>query len=160
MHGVLISKTTFLKCLQKEEYNTIYAKIKQLERDHKATGNKFTYDNLLREHKNLNLLESEKIKNNLIFFTKRYWHNSPRTLKLLAWRVNQRKMENVVHAIKTPAANLMGRTSEILTEFERYYSSLYHSTSPTQKDQDSFFENTSLFQRLTDHHREFLDGAI
>lgn len=69
-------------------------------------------------------------------------------------------MVNAVHAIKTPAGALVGKTSEILKEFKRYYSSLYQSTSPTQQDQDSFFENASLFQQLTEHHREFLDEAI
>lgn len=84
----------------------------------------------MRERRKLELLETEKVKKNLIFLKQRYWHNSPKSLKLLAWRVKQRKSENVVHTIKTAAGTLVGMTPEILKEFEQYYASLYGSTLP------------------------------
>lgn len=92
------------------------------------------------------MLETEKIKKNLVFLKQQYWHNSPKTLRLLVWRVKQQKSENAMHTIKTPSGNLVGRTLDILKEFERYYMELHQSTCPNKEDQDNFFESKALFQ--------------
>lgn len=160
LRGVLISKATYLKRLREDERRQLYSKIQQLEWEHKEKGGKRVYANLLKERRKLEMLETETFKKNLVFLKQRYWHNLPKSLKLLAWRVKQRKLENVVHTIKTPSGTLVGTTPEILEEFERYYASLYSSTLPDTQNQTSFFNNNALISHLTEGHSAFLDAPI
>lgn len=160
LRGVLISKATFLKRQWEDKRCQLYSTIKQLEKEHKAKGGTAIYARLLRECRKLELLETEKIKKNLVFLKQQYWHNLPKSLKLLAWTVKQRKVENVVHTLRTLSGALVGTAPEILEEFERYYASLYSSTLPDTRDQEKYFGNKTLIQQLTADHSELLDVPI
>lgn len=64
LSGVLISKATFLKQLREDEYNTLHAKTRRLEKDHKETGDNSIYASLMQGCKKLEMLEIEKVKKN------------------------------------------------------------------------------------------------
>lgn len=108
----------------------------------------------------MDLLETERIKTDLLFLKQQHWHHSPKALRLLAWKAKQKKAENTVHFIRTKHGDLSGSSAEILQSFEGYHQSLYTLGRPELKDIDNFFLNSALFKQLSDRHKSILDGKI
>lgn len=160
LQGKLISTTSFLKKLQRERLQTLLASIEALEEQHKSTGSTEVYQKLTQQCKTLEILETDQIKKNLIYLKQKYWHKSPKAIKLLTWRVRKRKAESMINFISTPQKGLQGKTDDILDCFKEYYSNLYTSRGPTITDIDSIFPNTSLFKTFSEQHKAMLHEAI
>lgn len=87
LRGTLISTTTFIKRLRNEEIAKLLSSIAVLEERHKRTGNKTVYTQLQQHCKALEVLETDKIKKNLLYLKQKHWTKSPKALKMLTWRV-------------------------------------------------------------------------
>lgn len=149
-----------MKWIRSEKVTTLQASIKSLEEQHKLTGDTSIYKRLLKERRCLDLLETDRIKTDLLFLKQKQWHQSPKAIKLLTWKVRHKKAENNIHFIKTRRGDLSGSSAEILQSFEKYYQSLYTLGHPELKEIDNFFLDKTLFKQLSEQHKSMPDCRI
>lgn len=100
MRGKLIAITAHLRKEKKEQKKLLRKNIQKLEAAHTFKGSKKTYQALLRERKVLETLETTEIQRKLLQVKQQSWHKTPRSLKLLAWRIQKRKETRQMHMLK------------------------------------------------------------
>lgn len=160
MRGSLIAKASQLKKTRQHKIHSMVQNIKRLETIHKETGNAGIYQQLLNEREALRSIETAHIQKNLLYLKQHAWHNSPRALKLLAWRVRKQKAQRTILSIQSKQGHSLHKMKDIMQEFETFYSSLYKSHKPADTDIQSFLKNHSAMRQLTAQHKTMLDDDI
>lgn len=109
------------------------------------------------EHRNLALLETTKIKKQLLYTKQKYWIKSSRTLKLRAYRVKEQSVSKHIQVIRTKQGAVVSQTDKIAQSFHEYYTQLYTTTlsDPTILQKES--QNFPVQTKLIESHKRFLD---
>lgn len=84
IRGELISLTSWKNKTYIQEINVVKGEIE--ERDHEQTGNDQTKKKLTEKLNELNVMLTKEIEKSLAFTKQPYYDNSPRALKLLAFK--------------------------------------------------------------------------
>lgn len=87
LRGKVIALTAAYRKEKAKHRNYLLQNIEQLEAVHKQTCNPKIYRKLLEERKKLEALEITKIQLQILYLKQKYWLHSPKSLKLLAWKV-------------------------------------------------------------------------
>lgn len=160
LRGKLISISSFYLKQKRQYKEELLSNIKKLENLHKATCNPEVYKNLLDERRKLDALELNRIQWNILFKNQKYWLQSPRSLKLLAWKVKTKRNSTHVHALKDAAGRQQISTSDILESFRKYYSKLYSTSSPNSTLIRDFLNTHFLGKSLSKAHMDFLEEPV
>lgn len=91
LRGTIISTSAHLKKLREHQLQELLSSIETLEALHKRTGRVEVYAQLLQKIQSLEILEKDAIKKNLIYLKQKNGQKSPKSLRMLSWRVRQRK---------------------------------------------------------------------
>lgn len=105
-------------------------------------------------------LEISQIQKNLQYLKQKYWVKSSQSLKLLALMVKRKRNTNYINAFKNSNGHMVTNPNVIVKELAKYYENLYTSTKPVESEIDHFLKEKSLFKRLSQDHKHFLDSPI
>lgn len=157
LRGKLISTSSYYLKQKREHKERLLQSIKKLETQHKATCNPTVYKRLLEERKKLNALELNQIQRKILYLNQKHWLKSPKSLKLLSWRVKTKRSLTQICTIRDAARNNLTSTPDILEAFRKYYSELYSSSGPEptkiKESLDKYFPST----KLSEEHVAFLE---
>lgn len=112
---------------------------------------------MLDEWRKLDVLELNQIQRNILYLNQRYWLRSPRSLKLLSWRVKTKRNSTHVHAIRDAAGRKQRSISVILKSFQKYYSKLYSTCNPNLASIRDFLNTYFSGKFLSQNHVDFLE---
>ncbi len=105
----IISYATWKKNNARKEINEIKKEVERLQREHENTG----HENIRMEFKEmknkLDTLLTGEIEKALVFTRQKYYDNSPKALKLLAFKLKKQKEQAIISKIK-------GENSDYLNE--------------------------------------------
>lgn len=158
--GQIISAMAYKKKERHKTKNQILCNIKTLENKHKLYGSNRVYRKLLAERRALEILETTNIKCNLFYLRQQYWIKTPKALRLLAWRVRQKKAENMILALKDKDGLMQVMPQKIAQVMAAYYKDVYVSRNPATSDISRFFDSLTVTCKLSDDHRHMLDAPI
>lgn len=82
---------------------------------------------LIEQRKKLDALVVNKIQQWILYLQQKYWMCTPKSLKLLAWKVNTKQNTAQVLAIRGDLGGKQMSTTDILQNFQEYYTSLYRN---------------------------------
>lgn len=119
MHGRPISLSSFYLKQKREYKHELLRNIKELEHQHKTTCISKVYKRSLEERKKLDALELNSIQQKILRLNQKYWLQSPKTLKLLAWRVKTKRASAQIHTVQDAAGRKQTSTPDILKAFRR-----------------------------------------
>lgn len=160
IRGKVIAITTAYKKQKKKYKDDLLQKISKLEKLRKKTCSPKIFKALTIERKNLEALEIHKIEKNLLYLKQNYWLRSPKATKLLAWKVRTRASQNQVHEFKDKKGKKHTLTSDILSVFEKYYASLYSSSSPNAEAIKEYLRTSIPNKQLTEEHIDLLEAPV
>lgn len=128
-----------------------------MEKKHKETCSEKVYHTLLVERKKLDPLEINRIRKNLLFTKQKYWLHTPKSLKLLSWKVRTQQSAQVIHAVKD---NIQTDTKDILSVFTNFYSTLYPTCNLPSDRIAEYLKLNFKGKCSTKEHVELLDAPI
>lgn len=99
--------------------------IQELERQHKLTCNRRVFKQLLSKRKALEAFDDNRIQRDLMYTRQRLWKKSPKTLKVLAWRVKKKRDSKIIHAIRSAGGATVTDSDQILSAIRDFYANLY-----------------------------------
>lgn len=134
--------------------------IAKLELKHKSTCSPKVYRELLEARKKLEALEVSKIKKNILFLKQKYWLKSPKQLKLLAWKVKERRGTTHVHLITDAKKQKQTLAPKIADVFKEFYAQLYSSAHPEEANIQNFLQKYGFQTKLSPGHKDMLDEPI
>lgn len=126
MRGKLISRTAYLNCEKRANYETLQEKIRGLEKQHQKHKDKGLLGQLgeLREQMDNNL--KDELEKKLRFAKQTFYESGPKATKFLAKRLRSQQNKHAIHSIKNPQSNRLTQDpDEIQETFTKYYESLY-----------------------------------
>lgn len=91
IRGDIISISTALKKDKESKVAKLMDSIAALEAQYKRSGCKKIYHRLIQERECLKSVETTAIEHNLLYLNQLSWQNSPRSQKMLAWRVRKKE---------------------------------------------------------------------
>lgn len=147
------------KKIQKYKEELLHS-IASLEKQHKKSCDPKVLRALTEERQKLDHLEISRIQKNILFLRQKYWLRSPKSLKLLSWKVKAKHSNQAICAIKDRSGKRLVDAAEILTVFKDFYASLYSSTSPTLPRISDYLRSMFGGHQLTTEHAEALDLMI
>lgn len=156
---VIVISSAFKKKRAKMKEDLL-ADIARLERQHKTTCNTRIYKELQDARKKLEAPEVSKIKKNMLYLMQKYWLKSPKGLKLLAWKVKERKGSVQAHTITDAEKKKHTMTPKILDVFKDFYSRLYSSSHPLVSDMHEFWQTHRFQAKLSSEHKAMLDELV
>lgn len=157
LQGSIISISAHLKREKNRIRVEALSRLATLEKEHKRTGDKQIYTQILAERKILDSIEIPQIQKNLLFLKQRLWQKSAKNIKILAWRVKERKNSAQVKAIRSPNGNTQYLPSEIAQSFATYYKKLYSSENPSLRDIQDYLEQADCYKQISPDHSAYLD---
>lgn len=80
VHGKASSASAAMRKQRKEQQKQITDNNLRFEKLHKQRGGKKLYDELMAEHRALELLDTNQIQKNLLYLKQRSWRNSPKAI--------------------------------------------------------------------------------
>lgn len=130
-----------------------------MEAQHKATCSSKIYKALLAKRKTLEALDTNTIQKNLIYMKEKCWKKSLKSIKLLAWRVKQRRESNLIHAIRNSDGKTVIRTDRVVQVLHKFYSELYGG-KPLEVERIGKFLKSVALPSLSVEHCASLDKEI
>lgn len=101
LRGQLISLASHLKKEKEHKKWWLLEQIQTLEKKNKETSKKQIYKALLNHHRLSDDIEASQIQRNLLALKQKTWQTGLTFLRILAWRVKQRKLGRTISSIKT-----------------------------------------------------------
>lgn len=138
LHGKIIALTSAYGKEKRKLSEALLASSERLEAIHKQSCNPKIYRKLLEKRKKLEALETSKIQRRILYLNQKYWFRTPKSLKLLAWKVKSKQNATQIHAINNDEGVKQTLTSDILNVFVEYYTSLYSCSHPNLGNIQSF----------------------
>lgn len=114
---------------------------------------------MLAKRKILETLDTTKIQRDLMFAKQNLWKKSPYSLKLLAWRVKEKRASKYMHAIRDATGNVTTDSAKIVKMLEKFYGNLYAKTAHNSEEIRSFWGSIAL-PALSAEHRDRLNRPI
>uniref|UniRef100_A0A8C5MLT6 Reverse transcriptase domain-containing protein n=1 Tax=Leptobrachium leishanense TaxID=445787 RepID=A0A8C5MLT6_9ANUR len=131
MRGKLIAIASRRKRERAAETVSLTAKVGDLEREHKRTGDATLLRELLEARGSLNILLSRQVQAALQWTGRKFFEKSNKPDTLLARRLKQQTRERTVRAVRLGSGEMTSDPRDISGAFYSYYASLYNGTTAT-----------------------------
>lgn len=100
IRGEIISFASWKKQRYMKENNKINDEIKKLQREHEETRDEKVKERLIDKQNKLKELCTEEIEKSLAFSRQQFYDNSPKALKMLAFKLKKQKQRAVISKIE------------------------------------------------------------
>lgn len=112
------------------------------------------------EQEKLDSLEINRIQKNILFTKQKYWLRSPKSLKLLSWKVHAQKSTQAIHAVRDRKGDIRTDTKGILSAFTDFYSTLYTTNNLPIDKIHEYLNLHFKGKRLEEDHARSLEAPI
>lgn len=129
-----------------------------MEQLHKKGGGQKIYKQLTAERKVLELMDTKSIQNNVIYLQQKSWRNSPRSLRSLARRVQEKCSSRIITQMRMRNGEMVTTSTEILRTMMQFYSTLYAFTNPDPKRILKYLNDKIPTMPLMEEHRILLES--
>uniref|UniRef100_A0A670HTQ3 Reverse transcriptase domain-containing protein n=2 Tax=Podarcis TaxID=42163 RepID=A0A670HTQ3_PODMU len=157
--GACIKEKTFLKKQTSSKISKIEQDITVLLSRYKQTGSKKLLKLIEQKRKELDSLEINKTMINILYSKQRFYEYGGKNSRLLANRCRKKALKTRIHCITKKDGNITFSPKEIISEFAEFYSNLYTSHNPPEREIKKFLAGLTM-PTLTDEEQEFMDSPI
>ena len=159
IRGQLISYTAAKKKSITEKTEQLKRELINLEQSHKQSPTEENLRKLNVARTNLNLIQTEHIKQFLFFTRQQYHEYGNKRSRLLAYQLKKERTENTIKCMRNTAGQLKYDTQSIKSSFLDFYAQLYASENPSETDIHRFLEKVSL-PSISDDQKEQLSAPF
>lgn len=160
LRGKILALTSAYQRDKAKHREDLLKNIEHLEAVHKQTYNSKVYRKLMELRKKLEALEITSIQRKVLSLNQKYWMRTPKSLKLVAWKVKSKQKATQVHVIRNKEGVKQTLTPDILKVFSNYYSTLYSSTNPDLQTIKAFLAKYVPHLCLTEEHAQMLEDPV
>uniref|UniRef100_A0A671WUY0 Reverse transcriptase domain-containing protein n=1 Tax=Sparus aurata TaxID=8175 RepID=A0A671WUY0_SPAAU len=145
LRGKVISISSSLKKQRQVRLNSLYTKLKELQKDHKARPgtNELSIKKLQKE---IDEILTEEVKKKLVFLKQGYYEAGSKAMKLLSYKLRKQQADATINKIRCPhTKQIHNRVGQIQQSFENYYKELYSQQKlDNEEEMRSFLESLNL----------------
>lgn len=155
IRGQIICYTSGKRKIYKSKVEFLEREISALQREHVLTQNNDVQQKLRSKQLEYNTITTHKTENAMRRMNQRYYEQSDKAGKLLAWQIRREEARREIHTIKSGPV-LTANPKEINTTFKNFYETLYTSQGNFPEETKRFLDKYN-FQRLSEDAREALE---
>lgn len=139
VRGQMISLPSAYKKEKSKVVLEIKSKIQLLEERLLKFGGNKTLRKLRIQRNKLELYETSKIQQDLLYLKQKFATKSPHSIRWLKWKLEKVKASRMVTALKSKDQTVLHKIKDIVRECFLFYQSLYSSDHPPNAEISSFF---------------------
>lgn len=161
LRGKIIAISSYKKRMRNKKVEDLRSKLKELESKHKWSLSQDTLEEIRKIRNEINSLEVQEIKKNLMFLKQRYYEGGSKSMKILAWKLKKKVAENTIHRIRDPKTKeIKSKLSEIHEAFELFYKTLYSKVPGGSITQIDTYLNSLDLPTLNEEQNRMLTADI